>query len=280
MRIIEGKHRGHIKGQRAKPIPGAPPHCPHVDVVNLRVALREMPQDHRARIEQLLNDMKRTAEDMQEKIDLSLPSHKKTSINRKVLRAMLNSKVITKSSAKEPNCIVFLVPEIHKGRNRIICWPIIANATGMYEWNHDLAEQSDLVDITRDVMESNSTFGAACDIKASFYQIPLEDETLRRMFVFAYKGKLYEWTRLPMGVSYAPEIMQLVTQAVAMLAVQAVGAQGCRFKVHVDNIFFYGPKHSGSSTSRNKEGGRKVESHVWRLARAGTSEGGVSRCGF
>ena len=152
---------------------------------------------------------------------------------RKTIRQMLKAQVITEAAHDDVvNSIIFLVPEPLKGRNRIIAWPLWANQEE-YEWCHEVAIQTDIVDLLSELHTDN--YAAVFDLRCSFYQIDISQAT--KAFVFEVDGHKYKWTRLPMGYSASAEIMQLVSQAIAQRATQATSVKAI---VHVDNILYIG----------------------------------------
>ena len=98
------------------------------------------------------------------------------------------------------NCIVFLVPEMHKRRNRIIAWPILANAacekTYSYSWQHDISRIADILEIIEDIKHSDDEFAATFDLKASYYQIPIADRDTPFVFQLLANNTVDRWVIL------------------------------------------------------------------------------------
>jgi hypothetical protein len=82
--------------------------------------------------------------------------------------------------------------------------------------------------------------GATFDLQAGFFQVPLPSD---RLFTFIdEEGKIFGLTRLPMGISTAPELMQIITSTLAgdPLFVKPEYAAPALVDVWIDNILFSG----------------------------------------
>jgi hypothetical protein len=80
------------------------------------------------------------------------------------------------------------------------------------------------------------------DFKLGFWQVPIP-EAARDQFRFRdNEGCLYEMTRLPMGMTTAPEIMQIISSVVAGDPLFVRGGEASRSKLHVwiDGFRFVG----------------------------------------
>lgn len=230
-RIIEGRHRGPVRGQRARPNPEWPSHAPSVTACDYAGIINAAAPELALRIKNLLTILTNTGIEAK---TIATPISQKSSINRKTLRQLIKAGVvIAADDGAIVNTIVFLVPEPAKRRNRVIGWPIWAN-TKDYEWAHDIAEQADIVEIINDV--HNAEYGATFDLKCSFFQVLLP-EFANDAFVFELNGAKFKFTRLPMGYTASAEIMQLLTQT---LAAEASKGTQVKWRVHVDNVLFYG----------------------------------------
>ena len=86
----------------------------------------------------------------------------------------------------------------------------------------------------------NNEAGATFDLKAGFFQVPLESD---KLFTFKdVEGNVFGLRRLPMGICTAPEIMQIITSTIAgdPLAVQPKFATKALVDVWIDNVLFSG----------------------------------------
>lgn len=233
MRIIEGRHRGAIKGQRRKIDVSWPSHCPAVDTCDFTQILKAATPATAERITLLVNKLSANGIAASK---LTTDACHSSIVSRKTLKQMIRAKVICEAGeGAKVNTLVFLVPEPSKLRNRIIAWPIWANQREdqWYEWDHSVAWQADICQIVEaDIL--SASYGACFDLKASFYQVELSSQQ-SQAFVFSVAGKKYQWTRMPMGYTTSAEIMQLLTQTVAELSVKGTNVQ---WRVHVDNILF------------------------------------------
>lgn len=82
--------------------------------------------------------------------------------------------------------------------------------------------------------------GACFDLKAGFFQVPLPSA---RLFTFRNeKGEVFGLTRLPMGISTAPELMQIITSTLAgdpLFCAPPYRAHAL-VDVWIDNVLFTG----------------------------------------
>jgi len=86
----------------------------------------------------------------------------------------------------------------------------------------------------------HQAFGACFDMKAGFYQVQLPKADL---FTFMDEnGDVFGLNRLPMGISTAPEIMQIVTSTLAgdPLFCNPIYRSAALVDVWIDNILFTG----------------------------------------
>lgn len=89
----------------------------------------------------------------------------------------------------------------------------------------------------------NAECGATFDLKASFYQVLLP--RFDQFTFLAEDGEIYGLTRMPMGISTAPEIMQILMSTLAgdPIFVKPAFAAKVMVDVWIDNVMF-----SGTST--------------------------------
>jgi len=131
---------------------------------------------------------------------------------------------------------VFTVPEHLKRRRRVIVWPAQLNT----ELQQFFAKFD--IDIADGVMYARSLapgqWAIARDLTKSFWQVPLAPE-VQPFYAYRYGNELYCHTVLPMGVVFAPALMQCVTSLLAEHGQTDVVTQ-----VHIDNVRFVGPKES------------------------------------
>ena len=202
VRLIEGRHRGAVRGQRTRPNPRWPSHCPTIDICEYKalfekaanyVKLREQHQ----RVKVLMKQLTGLGENARQQ-KANNQNVKTSAIGQKTLRQLIRAKVVVAADVNAiVNTFVFLVPEHAKERNRIVAWPIWANSHE-YNWDHNVAYQAEPVDIARDI--HTAQFAATFDLKASYYQIALPAGS-EEAFVFEVNGKKFKWVRLPMGYS-------------------------------------------------------------------------------
>ncbi|KAF8304430.1 rab1 small GTP-binding protein [Trypanosoma cruzi] len=96
-------------------------------------------------------------------------------------------------------------------RQRWIAWPRDKNRDVPYEANVPLLHISHYLP---PVMAE----AASClDLKASFFQVSLPQETRHRKRCRVEDGTLVVLTRLPMGYKAGPEILQIITSAIAVV---------------------------------------------------------------
>ena len=140
------------------------------------------------------------------------------------------------SPGLKANCSAFLVPEPDKGRARIIVWPRAANNSLGKQEDDDFDVGMSLKDVTQIVDEVKpATFCLAVDMKISFFQVEVPPD----VFIIQCGDTAYSLTRMPMGHCRSAEIMQLLCQQLAELAMRST-SQGPQVTctVHIDNIRF------------------------------------------
>ncbi|RNF12714.1 hypothetical protein TcG_08733 [Trypanosoma cruzi] len=125
-------------------------------------------------------------------------------------------------------------------RRRWIAWPREKNRDDPYEANVPLLHISHYLP---PVMAE----AASClDLKASFFQVSLPRETRHLFRCRVEDGTLVELTRFPMGCKAGPEILQIITSAIAGLTtvVHPLWAAPplVRVDVWIDDIRIAGPK--------------------------------------
>ncbi|RNC39532.1 rab1 small GTP-binding protein, partial [Trypanosoma cruzi] len=100
-------------------------------------------------------------------------------------------------------------------RRRWIAWPRDKNRDDPYEANVPLLHISHYLP---PVMAE----AASClDLKASFFRVSLPRETRHLFRCRAEDGTLVELTRLPVGYKAGPEILQIITSAIAVVTTVA-----------------------------------------------------------
>ncbi|ESS55380.1 hypothetical protein TCDM_13157 [Trypanosoma cruzi Dm28c] len=94
-------------------------------------------------------------------------------------------------------------------RRRWIAWPRGKNSDDSYEANAPLLRISHYLP---PVMAEAAT---CLDVKSSFFQVSLPREARHLFRCHVEDGTLVELTRLPMGYKASPEILQIITSAIA-----------------------------------------------------------------
>ncbi|RNC55223.1 rab1 small GTP-binding protein [Trypanosoma cruzi] len=106
---------------------------------------------------------------------------------------------------------------------------------------------------------------ASClELKASFFQVSLPRETRHLFRCRVEDGTLVELTRLPMGYKASPEILQIVTSAIAVVTTVAhllwAASPLVRVDVWIDNVRIAGSKSNAilweAQVLRNADGRR------------------------
>ncbi|PWU88573.1 putative target of rapamycin (TOR) kinase 1 [Trypanosoma cruzi] len=125
-------------------------------------------------------------------------------------------------------------------RRRWIAWPRDKNRDDPYEANVPLLHISHYLP---PVMAE----AASClDLKASFFQVSLPRETRHLFRCRVEDGTLVELTRLPMGYKASPEILQIITSAIAGMTTVVhplwAAPPSVRVDVWIDNIRIAGSK--------------------------------------
>ena len=114
-------------------------------------------------------------------------------------------------------CQVFTVLETDSTgaqRQRVICWTKAQNEFLEDPYTPDMKQlqhQSGYIDAVRDET------AATGDLKISFYQVEIP-QAARRIFRFKDDhNNIYQFKRLPMGLCVSAEIMQIITETLALL---------------------------------------------------------------
>ena len=150
---------------------------------------------------------------------------------------------------------LFRCDERSKGRARLITWPKRANeimsdprSSFFYSPAFSLP---DALDLTEELREDE--WGFTDDLRISFYQVGLPPGD--RHYVFEHLGRKYAMRVLPMGVRPAAELMQLITETIAQIAIAGLPV---RHRSHIDNIKFTGTRQDVAVVKRNlQEAGKK-----------------------
>ena len=155
------------------------------------------------------------------------------------IRAMLESGNFARVTSESPMAYakLFSVPEPDKNRRRSILWPEAINARlrGTY-----VSHIGDCLDACS--LGTNRAV-RVFDLSSGFYQVPLADEVSSSLAAEVSTGNeslFLRPTRLPMGITYAPDLLELIVKIVAKVAI-ATTDPTVSLHVHVDNIRFAGP---------------------------------------
>jgi len=126
------------------------------------------------------------------------------------------------------NAKVFWVPETRKQRRRSILWPRAVNAQ----------LRPLFTSTVKDALLACALGEQRCtkcyDLKAGFYQLPLGPAVQQYYAARTDLGMIVP-LRVPMGVTYAPDLLESI---LTLLAIMSVWATTVTFNVHVDNIRF------------------------------------------
>ncbi|RNC39458.1 rab1 small GTP-binding protein, partial [Trypanosoma cruzi] len=100
-------------------------------------------------------------------------------------------------------------------RRRWITWPRDKNRDDPYEANVPLLH------ISHYLPPAMAEAASCLDLKASFFRVSLPRETRHLFRCRAEDGTLVELTRLPVGYKAGPEILQIITSAIAVVTTVA-----------------------------------------------------------
>ena len=124
----------------------------------------------------------------------------------------------------------FTVEEAVKQRRRPIFWPKFLLQRSKYLSAFTLPSVSEYRRCVHD-----GEFAAAFDLAASFAQVELPEAS--NLVFKAENGKLYRLNRLPYGIDVAPEIMQIISEALGREAARGLDV---KLKTHIDNVMAVG----------------------------------------
>ena len=128
--------------------------------------------------------------------------------------------------------VVFTVAEKAKNRRRLIMWPKQLNEELKQHFPKLEINIADGVQYAKDLAPGMAAI--ACDLVKSFWQVPLA-QAVQPYFAYKYADETYCHTVLPMGVVFAPALMQAITEILADTGVADVTTH-----VHIDNVRFVG----------------------------------------
>jgi len=165
-------------------------------------------------------------------------------VSRNDIRCMLDAGFIeptTRSSVRRVGK-VFCVVEAEKARRRLIFWPrqlneevtAIKEAAGL---DYLAPSLEDTLAAIADMTAPN-LWATTADVKISFNQCLLAP-AVRPYFAFHVGGEYFRLTRMPMGETVAPAVMQSITEAIAHAAARSLCVTT---RVFVDNVRFLGDK--------------------------------------
>ncbi|ESS55717.1 rab1 small GTP-binding protein [Trypanosoma cruzi Dm28c] len=125
-------------------------------------------------------------------------------------------------------------------RRRWIAWPRDRNRDDPYEAN------APLLHISHYLPPVMAEAASCLDLKASFFQVSLPRETRHLFRCRVEDGTLVELTRLPMGYKAGPEVLQIITAAIAGVTTVVhrlwAAPPMVRIDVWIDNIRITGSK--------------------------------------
>ncbi len=166
----------------------------------------------------------------------SFPAHE--------IQVLIDSAVARPADEKEIKRMCRLFSVIEKAKEgkpsnargecrRAILWPKILN--------DELEEVptpklDDSVESAREV--ERDTFAVCFDLKNGFHQVPLSASRARH-FGLRLGKNCFVFVRMPMGVTFAPEVMQVIVELLAHAAIHDTKARGAvTARVHIDNVRF------------------------------------------
>jgi hypothetical protein len=145
----------------------------------------------------------------------------------------------------------FSVVEVEKQRRRIIHWTD--------DHNRGVADKFQtkvpLDHISSYLSMVESAFGAAIDLRCSFWQIVIPFRA-RHNYRFADDaGRVFELNRLPMGFAISVELMQILTSVIVgdPQVVQHQFASPAALRVWVDGAYFHGSHQEVSSAIKRAQ---------------------------
>jgi hypothetical protein len=137
---------------------------------------------------------------------------------------------------------IFKVGEPKKSRNRLVVHPALLNEEQRAHYAFD--QRCELCDERAFFTAIASHRGHSArqfDLSCGFYQVPLAVNLSQYYAVRGPSGSLFAWQRLPMGLSIAPELMQIVLRILAKAATSHSEAHSTTTLCFVDNVIVFGP---------------------------------------
>lgn len=135
---------------------------------------------------------------------------------------------------RQPTATIFPRTEPKKQRHRVLLWPEAHNVRMRDEFSSTVKDTLPAARLGRN--NHVRTF----DMEAGFYQVELEG-AIRDKLIVAIDNQRYRFTRLPMGICFAPDLLEAIIHAVIELANIELQQEGwntdeLEWWVHVDNI--------------------------------------------
>ena len=199
------------------------------------------------------------------------PTPKQTSITHDEYLQLLQSGHFSEApkSAIRGFAQLFTVEEPRKKRRRVILWPRTIN-----EAIH--REEMPVPSLIGDVAEAYPLLNTRIllDMPAAFYQLRLPMDIALTMGIKTKWGILVP-SKLPMGIAYAPEMIQTILHCVVFRSCQQTHfANPVQFHVHIDNVKL---QHAEEPAVRRVADLIKAECHKWGLLI--NEELGTTYCG-
>ncbi len=227
---------------------GLPGHIPDVQTGNVHDLLRRAPAEMRKRFYELWHDL------FYRQPPEAPPADTFSMLEQGDIDDLLQHRIIEPAvDSLVPNTSMFRVLEPEKNRARIITWTQWVNTIDYRASQYLSISPPERPILTAEGMHS----AVVADLKAAFYQIEIPPEA-RHRFVFEHKGRLYQFTRLPMGARQSAEMCAIYLQVLTRVALHDVGEEKRLDTTifHIDNVRVPACEASGA----------KIESALRRLA--------------
>ena len=172
----------------------------------------------------------------------------KTNARKEDIATLLQANIIERCTKDQIRVTgsLFSVVERAKNRRRAIYWPKALNSAIEH-----LKPHVDLIDPIEHARVDKNIFAATFDLKASFYQVELPEET-KKMFGIMCESGCFRFCRLPMGFSISPFVMNEITKQAA----EAAHTDTVKAEAYIDNV-----RLTSNNRQKLEEACKKFRSH-------------------
>ena len=144
-------------------------------------------------------------------------------------------------STAVPQATLFYRVESKKQRRRLLNWPESLNKYLRHQYTSQVKDCLDACEI------GDNRHVRVFDMEAGFYQVPIP-HYLRRLMAAKIGRRCMQPTRLPMGLTIAPDLLEAILAVIVEAAITLSGTSNVTHWIHIDNVRFAAPNKSDVDT--------------------------------